>query len=166
MAITSAPRKTPASPGDLDAFIEFIHSGGPGPHSYAVLLGLREFDSASLLRRVERGLSFRTFERLRRNVALTPAQLLEVVQIPQRTLTRRRHEGRFTAEESDRLVRVSRLFARAVELFDGDAEAARKWLSGSQPSLGGAVPLELARTELGAREVETAIGRIEHGVLS
>lgn len=166
MAIASASRGRQSSPDDLDAFIELIQSGRHGRHSYAVLLGLREFDSASLLRQVERGLSFRTFERLRRNVALTRAQLLEVVQIPQRTLTRRRQEGRFTAEESDRLVRMSRLFARAVELFDQDAEAARKWLSGPQPSLGGAVPLDLARTEFGAREVETAIGRIEHGVLS
>ena len=48
----------------------------------------------------------------------------------------------------------------------GDAEAARGWLGKPQKVLGGAVPWDLARTELGAREIETAIGRIEHGVFA
>lgn len=146
--------------------IEFIQTGGPGPHAHVVLLGLRDFDSATLLRRVQRGLSFKTLERLQHNLALSQAQLLDVVQIPQRTFTRRKQEGRFHADESDRLLRVSRLFARALELFDGDAAAARQWLSTPQPALGDVVPLELAKTELGAREVEAAIGRIEHGVFA
>jgi putative toxin-antitoxin system antitoxin component (TIGR02293 family) len=166
MASTSAVRKKDVASDDIATLIEFAQSGRPGPYSYVVLLGLREFDAATLLRKVEKGLEFKAFDRLRRNLYLTQAELLDVVRIPQRTLTRRRHDGRFTPEESDRLLRLSRLFARTVELFDGDADAARKWLSGAQPSLGGAIPLELARTELGAREVETAIGRIEHGVFS
>jgi putative toxin-antitoxin system antitoxin component (TIGR02293 family) len=166
MATTpTAHRKQPVS-NDVDAFVESVHSGGPGPHAYVVLLGLRDFDVATLLRRVEKGFTYKAFERLRENLAVTQAQLLDVVQIPQRTLTRRKQEGRFTPVESDRLLRAGRLFARAVELFDGDAGAARKWLSGPQPALGGATPLKLARTEIGAREVETAIGRIEHGVFS
>jgi putative toxin-antitoxin system antitoxin component (TIGR02293 family) len=69
-------------------------------------------------------------------------------------------------EESDRLLRAGRVFGRALELFDGDTNAARNWLSKPQPALGGGVPLELAETEVGAREVEAAIGRIEHGVYS
>jgi uncharacterized protein (DUF2384 family) len=35
-----------------------------------------------------------------------------------------------------------------------------------QFGLGGAVPLEYAETEVGAREVENLLGRIEHGVYS
>jgi putative toxin-antitoxin system antitoxin component (TIGR02293 family) len=45
-------------------------------------------------------------------------------------------------------------------------EAGRQWLSSPQVGLGGAVPLEYAETELGAREVEHLLGRIEHGVYS
>jgi hypothetical protein len=33
-------------------------------------------------------------------------------------------------------------------------------------ALGGAVPLAVARTELGALEVERLIGRLEHGVFT
>jgi putative toxin-antitoxin system antitoxin component (TIGR02293 family) len=49
-------------------------------------------------------------------------------------------------------------------LFEGDRDAAADWLTRPQPALGGAVPLELAKTGLGTREVEALIGRLEHGV--
>jgi len=45
-------------------------------------------------------------------------------------------------------------------------EAGRRWLTSRQFGLGGAVPLEYAETEVGAREVEDLLGRIEHGVYS
>jgi uncharacterized protein (DUF2384 family) len=35
-----------------------------------------------------------------------------------------------------------------------------------QPALGGATPIEVAQTELGSREIENLVGRIEHGVYS
>jgi len=62
--------------------------------------------------------------------------------------------------------KMQSVFRRALQLFDGDTKAARRWLSNPQPALGGAIPLKLAETEVGAREVEAAIGRIEHGVYS
>ena len=51
-------------------------------------------------------------------------------------------------------------------LFEGDRDAAKSWLSAPQKALGGEVPLTIARTELGALEVERAIGRLEHGVFT
>ena len=59
-----------------------------------------------------------------------------------------------------------RVFGRALELFEGDSQAAERWLSSPRAALGGATPLELAKTEAGAREVEALIGRLEHGVFS
>ena len=66
----------------------------------------------------------------------------------------------------DLVPHTARVFGRAIELFEGDAGAARRWLSSPQTVLGGAVPWDLARTEIGSREVDSAIGRIEHGVFS
>ena len=43
---------------------------------------------------------------------------------------------------------------------------ARQWLNAPQFGLGGAIPLEYAGTEVGAREVEDLLGRIEYGVYS
>ena len=45
-------------------------------------------------------------------------------------------------------------------------ENGRRWLNSPQVGLGGATPLEYAETEVGAREVEDLLGRIEHGVYS
>ena len=63
-------------------------------------------------------------------------------------------------------MRASRVFERAVDLFEGDAPAATRWLRTPQAGLGGRKPLELASTDVGAREVEDLIGRLEHGVFS
>ncbi|HEX9669674.1 MAG TPA: antitoxin Xre/MbcA/ParS toxin-binding domain-containing protein [Thermoanaerobaculia bacterium] len=151
---------------DLLAFRRFLAQGKPGPHAYVVLLGRKTFGTRALLKSVEEGLPFSAFEHLLRNTALPVAELTELVQIRPRTLSRRKEQGRFEPDESDRLLRASRLFAQALELFEGDLDAARGWLAEAQPALGGAVPLAVARTEAGAREVEQLIGRLEHGVFS
>ena len=137
-----------------------------GQHEYLSLLGLRSFDTASLLKRLEEGLSYAAFERLKTRLDVTSHELADAALITHRTLARRKKEGRFGPGESDRLVRLSRVFARAIELFEGDVEGARSWLMQPVLGLGNAVPFELARTEVGAREVENLIGRIEHGVIS
>jgi putative toxin-antitoxin system antitoxin component (TIGR02293 family) len=54
---------------------------------------------------------------------------------------------------------------KAVKVFGG-IEEARQWLNSPQFGLGGAVPLDYAETEIGAREVENLLGRIEYGVYS
>jgi putative toxin-antitoxin system antitoxin component (TIGR02293 family) len=137
-----------------------------GANGYVELLGMKTFNFAALVREVERGFPYRSYERLRRSLGTTEDDLLRLVGISRRTLTRRKEEGRFSSEESDRLLRAARVFARSVDLFDGDRRAALHWLSESQTALGGAIPLVLARTEVGAREVEALTLRLEHGVFS
>ena len=60
--------------------------------------------------------------------------------------------------------RKARLVKRAVEVL-GSEEEAWRWLKREQWGLGGAVPLQHAKTEAGAREVETLLSRIDYGVL-
>lgn len=149
-----------------DRLRNFLETGSPGANSYVALLGLDTFDSLQLLRSVEKGLPYSAFERLVANTSLPTDAALVLVNIPLRTLTRRKREGRFHQDESDRLVRASRIFARAFSLFEGDRDAAKHWLSEPQKALGGEVPLAVARTEVGALEVERLIGRLEHGVFT
>lgn len=85
--------------------------------------------------------------------------------ISRATLNRRMAKGRLEPQESDRLVRFARLMGKAVEVLE-TKEDARRWLSSPQVGLGGAVPLDCAETEVGAREVEDLLGRIEYGVYS
>jgi putative toxin-antitoxin system antitoxin component (TIGR02293 family) len=152
---------------DLLRFWEEIEGGRWGAdHPYLLLLGLDPMDTSRLVERVEEGLSFGELEHLRRNMNLSREEVAELVQIRPRTLDRRKREGRLHPEESDRLLRASRVFGKAIALFEGDAASARGWLFSAQRALGGAVPLEMAKTEIGAREVEDLIGRLEHGVFS
>jgi putative toxin-antitoxin system antitoxin component (TIGR02293 family) len=81
------------------------------------------------------------------------------------TYHRRKASGKLDPSESDRVVRYARLMGRAVEVLESE-DSARAWLNSPQVGLGGAVPLDYAETELGAREVEDLLGRIEHGVYS
>ena len=67
-----------------------------------VLLGLETFDPVDLLRAVKKGLSYRTFERFRRNTSLSFERVTDLIDIPRRTMTRRKREGRFLPHESDR----------------------------------------------------------------
>lgn len=151
---------------DLDRFRRQLRAGQPGPHAYVVLLGLDTFDAPGLLEVVQRGIPYRAFERFQRNTSLTVDRLIDLINIPRRTLTRRKTDGRFLSGESDRLLRAARLFGKALQLFEGDRDAAVEWLTTAQPALGGGVPLDLARTELGVQEVERLVGRLEHGVFS
>jgi putative toxin-antitoxin system antitoxin component (TIGR02293 family) len=135
-------------------------------HYYALLLGIRTTDTARLLAKVRAGFSFSCWERFQRNTELPTDTLTELVQITSRTLSRRKEEGKLRPDESDRLLRASRIFAKVLELFEGDAEAAREWLLGNNTALGGSPPLSYSSTEVGALEVEALIGRLEHGIPS
>jgi putative toxin-antitoxin system antitoxin component (TIGR02293 family) len=151
---------------DVARLRDEIRQGRPNPHSYVRLLGLKPMNTPQLVARVREGFSIAAFERFRRNVWLTSTQLADLVRVPQRTLARRKDEGQLRPDESDRLLRVARLFGRAMELFEGDAQEAWVWLMSPNRALGDTKPLEAAETEVGAREVDDLIGRLEHGVIS
>lgn len=86
--------------------------------------------------------------------------------IPQRTLTRRLSQhSRLTTAESDRTVRLARVYATAVE-FLGNETRAVEWLRTPNRALGGERPLDELDTDVGARAVEDVLGRIAYGVYS
>lgn len=125
----------------------------------------RELTVVEAIKEIENGLPLSTFIATRDELGLTGRELASVIRIPKSTLALRKKKGKFSFEESERLYRVQRLREKAVEIF-GDRELARKWLKESAYGLGDISPLEFAKTELGAREVENLLGRIEHGVFS
>ena len=140
-------------------------TGTPGHHTYLSLLGLRTFDTAGLVTRLEKGISYAAFEKLKRSLNVSSRELADAALITQRTLARRKKVGRMQPDESDRLVRLARVFSRAIDLFEGDSEGAQRWMMRRNCALGGPSPFEMARTEVGAREVEKLIHQIEHGVV-
>jgi putative toxin-antitoxin system antitoxin component (TIGR02293 family) len=133
------------------------------PQSASGLLGMSA-DPMRVDRQVREGLPFSRLARFQKATALPWDRITRLVSIPKRTLTRRQSEGRLRPDESDRVWRASRVFDLAVDLFEGDVPGARRWLETPAPALGGEVPLELAATEAGAREVERLIMQLEDGV--
>ena len=84
--------------------------------------------------------------------------------IGRRALAARKARGQdLTRDESDRLARIARVNAVALEQF-GSAEKASRWLRKPNRALGGRVPLELLATGEGARVVEETVMRIAHGL--
>lgn len=164
---TNTPAKNAAADTpEFQAFSNLVRTGEHAPYAYVMLLGLQALELPVLLKEVQRGLSFRAYERLARNMAIQHDRLLQLIDVPRRTLLRRRSEGRFSSDESDRLIRAARVFGAALSLFEGDRDAALSWLEDPQTAFGGAIPLDMARTEIGAREVEDLAYRLEQGVFS
>jgi putative toxin-antitoxin system antitoxin component (TIGR02293 family) len=149
---------------DLRKFRAFLKTSMPGPHAYVVLLGLSRFDWAGVIERIERGLPYSSLERLQKNTGFTTEQMIDLLQVPKRTLARRKAAGKLSPEESDRLVRLARVYAKALHLFNGDPESTTAWLVHSQRAFDGVPPIEMIRTDVGAQEVETLVGQLEHGV--
>jgi putative toxin-antitoxin system antitoxin component (TIGR02293 family) len=141
-------------------------SGSGEPYRYAALVGVKASTLDGLIEKVEKGLPFSAFERLAKILDTSLSALADVIRIPMRTLNRRKKNGFLTHEESERVMRLSRITHAAFGLFEGDREAARMWMGKKNRALGGQTPLAMSSTEIGGEEVLNLIGRLEHGVFS
>jgi putative toxin-antitoxin system antitoxin component (TIGR02293 family) len=111
---------------------------------------------------VREGLSVDLVDEVLSEGRLTAAEL-DRLALPRKTLAHRRMLGRLTAEQSDRLARILRVVETAEQTF-GDPAKAHTWLRRPTAALDDEAPLELLDTDIGAREVETLLTRIAHGI--
>lgn len=126
---------------------------------------LNESAAPYLINRVRDGLPLAEFHATREMLGVSEERLGALLGMSRATLHRRKKSGHLDRAESDRLVRYARLFSRASEALGGLA-GARSWLGAPARAFHGECPLDYADTEIGAREVEALLGRIEHGVFS
>jgi putative toxin-antitoxin system antitoxin component (TIGR02293 family) len=116
-----------------------------------------------LISQLKQGFPVDCLTTLSHHLGISENRLAHTVSIAQRTLTRRKKEGRFKTAESERVLRIARLFERAMEVLGGD-EAARRWFQTPVKGLGGKTPLDFADTEPGAQAVAELLERIADGV--
>lgn len=125
------------------------------------LLDLKVDSEVDVIHLVSRGITGRTYKRVASKLGL-PANLVA----PESTVRRRLViGGRFTEAESERVVRLARVFSEAVELF-GDESAALEWFNTPADYLrdqASITPMALASTDAGARLVESHISRTAYG---
>lgn len=115
--------------------------------------------------RIREGMPFAALQALAGHAHLDIPRLGEILMIPKRTLARRRKARRLTADESDRLVRLARIFAMATEVLGGSDKAA-EWLQRSNRALHNESPIDLLDTDVGTQAVQKVLGRIDYGVIS
>ena len=140
---------------------DYVH-GATGKSGKAIASTLAP---ARVIEFIEQGLPIRELDDLQASLDVEMGKLAPMLGISKATLHRRKAEGRLEPAESDRVLRFARLLGKAVTVL-GRVEEARQWLNSPQLGLGGAIPLNYAQTEMGAREVEYLLGRIEYGVYS
>lgn len=113
---------------------------------------------------VSKGVPVGSAEALKRWIAVGDDVLAELLGVSQKTLSRARSaNARLDPVTSDRLFRVARLGALAIEVLEDEGRALN-WLKRPQIGLGGRTPLSLLTTDAGCAEVEKLLLRIEHGV--
>ena len=118
------------------------------------------------VQRILAGIPARAAWAFKGNLGINNDQLGALLGLSRRSVNRLMPTtARLPAVAGDRLYRSARLFALAIDVFE-DQAAATAWLKSPQRALGNAIPLTIATTDIGAREVETLLGRIEHGVYS
>jgi putative toxin-antitoxin system antitoxin component (TIGR02293 family) len=123
-------------------------------------------DHAGMADRVEEGLPVYEVVAFGKQAGFTTDELAKLIHIPTRTYARRvAAKARLNIPEGERAVRLMRLYDTAKRLFVTH-ENTRRWLGLELPALGWRTPLDFARTEQGARAVETLIGQIEHGIVT
>jgi putative toxin-antitoxin system antitoxin component (TIGR02293 family) len=113
---------------------------------------------------VSKGVPIGSAEALKRRIDIGDDVLARLLGVSEKTLSRARAaNARLDPVVSDRLFRVARIGALAIEVLEGEAQAMH-WLKRPQIGLGGSTPLSLLTTDVGSAEVEKLLLRIEHGV--
>ena len=91
---------------------------------------------------------------------------MDILVIPKRTLARRKaNREKLTIEETDKALRLARVAVEADRVF-GDPGKSSRWLRKRNAALGGNSPLDLLKSETGARAVDDLLGQIDHGLFS
>ena len=125
-------------------------------------LGQEVASEADLARLVRRRMPLRALSYLKARSGFSDQEISRFV-IPERTQRHRKAKRQpLTIDESDRVVRLTRIQAMAEDVF-GDAGKANRWLREKLGILDGSPPLELAQTESGARVVEQILAKIDWG---
>jgi putative toxin-antitoxin system antitoxin component (TIGR02293 family) len=154
------PRPAAASRLSGEGVVQFYVQG------HAASSTVMKFTPSKLVEVLQVGLPFGELQDLQTRLAVVSERLAPMLGISKATFHRRKGDSRkLSPAVSDRVVRYARLLGFALKVF-GNLGDAKQWLNAPQFGLGGAVPLEYAKTEIGAREVENLLGRIEYGVYS
>ena len=123
---------------------------GLGPGS---LTSFFDFD-----RVIHEGMPVPAFRHAVESLGQSEKTVVEGIGISRTTLSRRKRSGRLGFVDSERAVRLGTIIALGKAAL-GSTAAAGRWLLKPNAALGGAIPIGLLQTDIGARQVEAVLGR-------
>ena len=130
----------------------------------ASAVGLDVRSDADMAKAVEGGFTVDAIVALA-NAGMSEREIGRLIINP-RTLSHRRNKGqRLTENESDRAARVARAITLAERTF-ANPDKADRWLHKGLNALDGRRPMDLVRTDAGARIVEDLLLRIAWGAVA
>jgi putative toxin-antitoxin system antitoxin component (TIGR02293 family) len=125
-------------------------------------IGARRHGPMGITEQVEAGLPLAVLDRVTRLLAPEDASFRYRL-VPKASLARRKQTKQLTAPESERLARVAKAWAVAMEVWGGE-DAARDFLFRRHPMLDDERPIDvILRSELGASVVEDVLRRLQYG---
>lgn len=129
-------------------------------------LGLvKNWDLTDRVHNVRNGISFDLFEQIKNEMETTLKDISKNLKISAKTLDRRKKEGKLNPSETEKILRLEKVFNKALDVFE-DKNDAIKWLKEKNIYLNNVSPISLCDTEPGGNEAFNLLGRIEHGVLA
>ena len=132
----------------------------------ASFLGLEHAprDELGWARLLQAGLPSQVVDGLAEALGWTREKLARTLDLVPRNLARRLAKSELlTTPESERMLRVARVLARASEVLEGDAKA-KTWIEQGSVALGGETPIGLLRTDIGTEVVLHELTKIDHGM--
>lgn len=112
--------------------------------------------------KVKKGIPYAEVKRFTTRTGLNVKRLSHVTGIPKSTLASKKG-ARLTPGQSEKIVRLERIFAIAFDVFEND-DVAKNWLETPNPFLDGHTPIDLLDNEPGAKAVEELLAQIDQGV--
>jgi len=109
------------------------------------------------------GLSTQVLHTIQHRLGLSNLELSDLLMVSPRTLDRRKKEDILPTDESERSYRIARLTDMAADVT-GSMEKASLWFKRPNYALGNKKPIDLMKTEPGARLVERTLNQIRHGI--
>ena len=113
---------------------------------------------------IEKGMAYTTFTRLAERLGVSEERLRTVLGFSAATLHRRKVAGRFTLDESNRLYWLESLLDLADRVLE-DSEETKVFMTTGNLALGGAIPLDYARTAPGLEAVRRLLLQLDYGVI-
>jgi putative toxin-antitoxin system antitoxin component (TIGR02293 family) len=162
----------PASGNRLHEPAAAYYSAQDGNWNSLKLMGLDTEDTlkpientVDFINRIREGIPKAALDHLAAIIGFSSAEMAGIVHTSDRTLRRYSSDQRLTADQSERVVELAKLYARGAEVFDS-LELFKTWMLTPIDALGAKMPKEFLDTSMGIDLLMDELGRIEHGIFA